>query len=137
VQVRQVRREARSDLRLALALEDHRVLSAAEARLVELAADHDAARLSVLGRHLFEVIEPDLAEEFEGRALEQEEERATRRTTFTMWQDDQGICHGRFRIPARHGQMLGKMILSLTSPTRPGEDGIDPDLPPGPGTASP
>jgi hypothetical protein len=166
VQARQVRRDARSDLRLALALEDHGVLSAAmahgqvntaqarailtalarlphtgahavsaeqrvaaEAHLVELAADHDAARLAVLGRHLFEVIEPDLAEEFEGRALEQEEERASRHTRFTMWQDDQGTCHGRFRIPARHGQMLEKMILALTSPTRPGQDLIDPDLP--------
>ena len=43
-----------------------------------------------------------------------------------MWEDDEGTTHGRFRIPARHGQMLRKMILALTSPRR---SGIDPDLP--------
>lgn len=108
---------------------------AAEAHLVELAADHDAKALRVLGRRIFEVVAPDLAEEFEGRALEQEEARALRRTTLTVWEDDEGTCHGRFRIPTAHGQMLTKMILALSSPSRStgadsgGACGIDPDLP--------
>ncbi len=48
-----------------------------------------------------------------------------------MWEDDEGTTHGRFRIPARHGQMLRKMILALTSPARSDAlpSGIDPDLP--------
>ncbi len=98
----------------------------AEEHLVALAAEYDAKSLRILGRRILEVIAPDLAEEFEGRALEAEEAKAARRTTFTMWEDDEGTTHGRFRIPARHGQMLRKMILALTSFTR---SGIDPDLP--------
>ena len=92
--------------------------AAAEAHLVELAAEHDAKALRILGRRVFEVIAPDLAEQFEGRALEREEAEALRRTTLTMWEDDEGTCHGRFRLPALHGQMLTKMILAISSPAR-------------------
>ena len=143
VETRQVRRDARSDLRLAEALERHDVLSAAmaeghvntaqarafvaaldrlptagefavsaeqaqaaETHLVALAEHHDAKALRILGGRIFEVIAPDLAEKFDGKALEAEEARALRRTTFTMFEDDEGTCHGRFRIPALHGQML-------------------------------
>ena len=169
VETRQVRREARSELRLAEKLERYEVLSpavarggvnlaqtraivaalerlprtgefavtpeqrlAAEAHLVVLAADHDADELRVLGRHVFVVIAPELAEKFDGKALEAEEAHALRRTTFTMWQDDEGTYHGRFRIPSLHGQMLEKMHLALTSPSRAAginSTGIDPDLP--------
>ena len=172
IETRQVRRDARSDLKLAEKLEQYDLLTAAMARgevniaqcraitaaldrlpragefavtaeqraaaevhLVKLATDHDAKELRVLGRRIFEVIAPDLAEEFEGRALEREEARALRRTTLTMWEDDEDTCHGRFRIPALHGQMLTKMILALCSPTRSvalansDGSGIDPDLP--------
>ena len=162
IEARQVRRDARADLRLAEALADHDVLSvamgtgrvntaqaraivaalarlprtgefavtgeqraAAETHLVELADHHDAKELRVLGRHVFEVIAPEVAERFEGQALEAEEAQALRRTTLTMWEDDEGTCHGRFRIPAVHGQMLTKMILAISSPA----GGIDPDLP--------
>ena len=61
-------------------------------------------QLRLLGRHLFEVIAPELAEKFEGKALEAEEAQALRRTTFTMWEDDEGTCHGRFRIPRCTGR---------------------------------
>ena len=55
-----------------------------------------------------------------------------RRTTFTMVEDNEGTCHGRFRIPTLHGQILNKMILAISSPARSASDtasGIDPDLP--------
>ena len=168
-QTRQVRRDARSDLRLALGLEDHPVLASAmsagginlaqaraivgalerlprrgefavdqdqraraEAHLVAAAADHDAKTLRVLGRRILEVVAPELAERCVGRALEREEAEALRRTTLTLWEDDEGTCHGRFRMPVAHGQMLAKMILTLASPSGPGVrpgTGIDPDLP--------
>src|SRR6476661_6172410 len=172
IETRQVRRDARSDLKLAEKLGAHDCLSAAmgegrvntaqaraivaalgrlprtgefavtaeqrakaEAHLVGLAAHHDAKALRVLGRHLFEVIAPELAERFEGQQLEAEEARALQRTRLTMWEDDEGTTHGRFRIPALHGQMLSKMILTISSPARSatgdsgGACGIDPDLP--------
>ena len=49
-----------------------------------------------------------------------------------MWEDEQGVCHGRFRIPALHAAMLRKAIQSLTNPVRHDTtrgSGIDPDLP--------
>jgi hypothetical protein len=94
----------------------------AEEHLVALAEEHDAQALAVLGRRVFEVIAPELTEQFEGRALRAEEARALRRTTFSMSEDAEGACHGRFRIPVLHGQMLHKMLLALTHDT-------DPDLP--------
>src|SRR6478672_12307541 len=137
IETRQVRRDARSDLKLAEKLGAYDCLSAAmgegrvnvaqarvivaalgrlprtgefavtaeqrtaaEAHLVGLAAHHDAKALRVLGRHLFEVIAPELAERFEGEQLEAEEARALPRTRLTMWEDDEGTTHGRFRIPA-------------------------------------
>ena len=111
-------------------------LAAAETHLVDLAAAHDATELKALGRTLLEVIAPEVADELLGRALEAEEAAAARRTTFVMREDDEGTCHGRFRLPARHGQMLRKAIQSLTNPTRNtsvvqglAQAPIDPDLP--------
>ncbi len=78
------------------------------------------------------MIAPELAEQYEGKALAAEEAKALRRTTFTMWQDDEGTWRGRFRVPDLPGQMLEKAILALTSPTRAvgtNSTGIDPDLP--------
>jgi hypothetical protein len=155
IETRQTRVSARSDLRLAQALESHHVLEAAvasgsvnvaqaraivtavdrlptsgefavsaeqreqaEAHLVKLAADYDAKALAVLGRRLFEVIAPDLAEAYEGKALADQEATAARRVRFSMREDDAGTCHGRFRIPTLHGQWLRKMILALCSPVR-------------------
>ncbi len=179
VETRQVRRDARCDLRLAQRLDHHDILSAAmaagrvnlaqsraivaaldrlprtgpwaptpeqriaaEEHLVDLAAHHDANDLRILGRRILEVIAPEIAEHFEGRALEREEAHALRRTTLSVWEDDEGTCHGRFRIPTLHGQMLTKMILALASPSRTTtattpagaaaqdrHSGIDPDLP--------
>ena len=171
VETRQVRRDARSDLTLARALERHTTLAhgcatgqvntaqaraittaldrlpttgpfattpeqrtAAENHLVGLAAHHDAADLRVLGRRVLEVVAPDIVESYEGRLLEQQEAHALRRTTLTMREDDDGTCHGRFRIPTLHGHILRKMILALASPARPDSEhesrgGIDPDLP--------
>ena len=169
VGTRQVRRDARSDLKLAAALERHEVLATAMAQgrvniaqaraivaaldrlpttgefavsteqsqhaedyLVDQAQHHDAKALRILGLRIFEVIAPNLAEQLEGRALEAEEALALRRTTLTMREDGGGTCHGRFRIPALHGQMLTKMILAIASPGRSGRDhssGIEPDLP--------
>ena len=85
-----------------------------------------------MGRTLFEVIAPEVADEVVGKQLEAEEARAARRTSLAMWEDDEGTCHGRFRIPLRHGQMLRKAIQSLTNPVRPetvDRSPIDHDLP--------
>ncbi len=97
----------------------------AEAHLVALAADHDAKELAILGRRVFEVIAPEVAEEFEGRALADQEAAALRRVMFTMREDDEGTCHGRFRIPLLHGRMLQKFLLAIASPARHHSGGSD------------
>jgi hypothetical protein len=166
IETRQTRISARSDLKLATALEDHPVLEAglsagtanlaqarvivkaldrlpvtgefavsaeqrasAERHLVDLAEHHDAKALAVLGRRLFEVIAPDLAEAYEGQVLADQEAHAARRVMFTIREDDTGTCHGRFQIPTLHGHWLHKMLLALASPLRPTHTDIDEDLP--------
>ena len=104
----------------------------AETHLVGLCATHDADEITVLGRRIFEVVCPEAAEAYEGKRLAAEEARAARKTSFEMWVDDQGVAHGRFRIPARHAEMLGKAKQALTNPVRHDAttgSGIDPDLP--------
>ena len=101
----------------------------AEEHLVALAAEHDADRLRLLGSRIFEVIAPELAERYEGRLLEAQEARALRKVSFSMWEDAEGICHGRFRVPHLHAQILTKALQAYTNPARPGESGIDADLP--------
>ena len=108
---------------------DHDQRERAEQHLVSLAAEHDAKALAVLGRKLFEVIAPDLAEAYEGRVLADQEAAAARKTMLTMREDADGTCHGRFRIPLLHGQWLGKMILALCSPVRSTGTDIDDSLP--------
>jgi hypothetical protein len=104
----------------------------AEAHLVDEAATYDAVTLAILGHRLFEVIAPEAAEAYEGKLLEAEEAKAARKTTFSVWEDAQGVAHGKFRMPALHAAMLSKAIRSLTNPVRHDTtrgSGIDPDLP--------
>ena len=97
----------------------------AEDHLIGLAAIYDAKALARLGMHLFEVIAPEVADEFEGRVLADQEAAALKRTWLTMREDDEGAVHGRFRIPAMHGHMFTKAILAIASPARPGPDGVE------------
>ncbi|MCW2760041.1 MAG: nuclease [Marmoricola sp.] len=91
----------------------------AEEHLLGLALDHDAKALRLLGRHPLEVVAPDLAEHHDGKALEAEEAAALRRTYLEIRDDDEGSCHGKFRIPHLHGQMLRKIMLGPGLPCPP------------------
>ena len=90
----------------------------AEAHLVELAADQDAKALEQLARRIYCVICPEHADAYEGRLLEAEEARAARKVSFEMWQDPQGVAHGKFRIPRLHAEMLKKALEAIMSPAR-------------------
>jgi hypothetical protein len=90
--------------------------AAAEARLLVEAAAHDAQGLRVLGRHLLDVIAPEVAEEHERRLLEDEERRAREQTRLTISEDGHGLVHGRFTMPALAGSMLRKALLGLMAP---------------------
>jgi hypothetical protein len=97
---------------------DPGVVEEAEAFLLREAQDHDATALRILGRRLLEVIDPDAAEAEEARRLEAEEQAARAAASFTMSDDGQGQCHGRFTIPSLHGSMLRKALLALAAPAR-------------------
>jgi len=79
----------------------------------------------VLGRHLLEVVAPDLADAQLAARLEREEADAARHTMLTTWDDGHGTCHGRFTIPSLHGAMLTTALEALANPARP--DPIDRD----------
>ena len=74
--------------------------------------------MRILGRRLLEVVDPDAAEAEEARRLEAEESAARAAASFTMTDDGQGKCHGRFTIPSLHGSMLRKALLALAAPAR-------------------
>ena len=88
----------------------------AEQHLLAEAEHHDANELRILGRHLLDVVAPEVAEEHERRLLEQEEERARAKTRLTMTEDGQGCVHGRFTLPALQASMLKKALLALAAP---------------------
>ena len=91
----------------------------AEEHLLGEARHHDARALAVLGRHLLEVIDPDLAECELARRLEAEEEAAARATTFAISSDGHGRTSGRFVVPDAVGAMLRTQLQALTNPHRP------------------
>ncbi len=90
----------------------------AEKHLVDLAGVHDAKALRILGRHLLEVVAPEIAEQADARALASEERYARAHTSLHMYDDGTGCSRGRFCIPTRHAAMLRKALLALTSPRR-------------------
>ena len=59
------------------------ILEEAEQRLLDLAADHDAKALRVLGRRILEVVSPETADAHEARLLEREERAAAAATRLT------------------------------------------------------
>ena len=88
----------------------------AEKHLVHLAGEHDAVVLRRLARRLHEVIDPDAADEAEGRRLEAEESAADRSTYLHIMDNGDGTHAGRFRIPTLHAAMLRKALHALMTP---------------------
>ncbi|WP_028645452.1 HNH endonuclease signature motif containing protein [Nocardioides sp. URHA0020] len=95
---------------------DPELLIKAEEHLVTAAGEHDAKRLTILGRRLLEVIAPDLADQHESDLLEREETKATQACRLTMSDDGHGKVHGRFTLPALQAAELKKMLLALAAP---------------------
>ena len=90
----------------------------AQARLVDLARDHDAKALRILARRIFELLAPAEADKREGEALEREERRARRKTSFAMRENGDGTTSGWFTIPTVQGEMLTKVLNAYAAPRR-------------------
>ena len=122
-----------ADLVAARDLDRAALQAQAETHLLAEAAHHDAKGLRILGRHLLDVVAPEVADEHERRLLEHEEERARQKTRLTMSEDGQGCVHGRFTLPVLQAAMLRKALLALAAPRhRTAVDGASP----GPGQTS-
>ena len=88
----------------------------AQAHLVGLAADHDASALAVLGRRVFEVIDPEAADVEDGRRLVVEERAAARRSYLWLRDNGDGTSTGRFKIPSLHATALSRLLSAFTNP---------------------
>src|SRR3954454_18057558 len=91
----------------------------AEKRLVDDAVHYDAAALRLLGRRVFEVIDPDAADAEEGRRLEREEHAAARATYLHLCDNRDATHTGRFKATSPHAEMLHKAVSSPAAPTQP------------------
>ncbi|WP_134766499.1 HNH endonuclease signature motif containing protein [Nocardioides sp. 1609] len=94
----------------------HHLRDKAEEHLLGEAAHHDAHDLKTLGRRILETIDPDQADEHEAKLLEAEEARARKRTTFTLWDDGEGLAHGRFTMPSAQASVLRKALAAIAAP---------------------
>jgi uncharacterized protein DUF222 len=88
----------------------------AEAHMLAEAAHHDAKSLRIIGKRLYEVVDPAAADAAEAALLEREEAAAAKATELRMWDDGQGKTHLRGTIPTFHGVALRKMLRSIAAP---------------------
>jgi hypothetical protein len=89
----------------------------AEKHLISLAAEHDAKALKALGRHVFEVLDPDAADLQLGRKIEAHERAAARQTYLELFDNGDGTHSGRFKITTLNAAMLRKALETFTNPT--------------------
>src|SRR4051794_16697376 len=97
--------EVRADLR-----------ARAEAHLLAAAEHHDAKTLNMLGKRLYEVVDPEAADAHEAALLAREEAAAAKACRLTLHDDGRGQCHGRFTLPTPHGAALRKMLAAIAAP---------------------
>ena len=95
---------------------DPEVVAQAERRLLDLATEHDAKALKILGRRILEVACPEAADAHEAALLEKEERDAQAATQLVMYQDGHGKVHGRFTLDTLTGAMLKKHLYALAAP---------------------
>jgi hypothetical protein len=102
------------------------LLARAEEVMVLEAARLAPAQLRLAGKHLLEVIAPDLADELLRQQLERDEARAYARVRFTMRPEGEGSTQGWFQIPDLHAGILKAALDAITAPRKTG-DRIDPE----------
>ncbi|KRE98664.1 hypothetical protein ASG88_16540 [Nocardioides sp. Soil777] len=122
------------DATLAQAQVIHRVLSAlpsrigadtvahAEAHLVAQAAHFGPKELGRLGRHILEVVAPEIAEEAEARRLAELEAAAADKTRLTMRRLGDGTTRISGRVPDAAATRLATYLEAFSNP-RAGADG--------------
>jgi hypothetical protein len=83
------------------------------------AAQHLAPdQLRVVGKKLWEVIDPDGAERREGEALEDEEQLARAKAYFRSWRNGDGTTSFKGKLPDLQADMLLKVLKAFAAPGR-------------------
>ncbi len=98
------------------ALDNTQHRDAAEAHLIKEAGHFDAHKLAELGRRILETVDPDKADAHEAKLLEKQEARAAKKTQFRLYDDGEGLSHGRFTMPTAQAAMLRKALQALAAP---------------------
>jgi hypothetical protein len=86
--------------------------------LVEAARTMTPRQLKAVGRRLWEVIDPDGADERAGKDLEEEEELARAKAYFRSWRNGDGTTGFRGKLPDVQADMLLKALAAFASPRR-------------------
>lgn len=94
------------------------LLARAEEHLLDLAGQYGPRELSVLGRRIWEVIDPTGAEEQERRALEAEERDARAATRLNLKRMGDGSTRISGRVPDGIARRLSALLEAHTSPRR-------------------
>lgn len=100
---------------------DDDVRAQAEHALLELARQHNARDLKQLGKRILDTVAPEVGESHEAKVLEDEERRAAESADFTMVDDGEGRCLGRFTVPSHVGAILRRALHALANPARHSE----------------
>jgi hypothetical protein len=96
---------------------DASITERAEKHLISLAGEYDARALKALGRHVLEVLDPEVADRALGKKLEAEEAAAARATFLELFDNGDGTHTGRFKIPTLNAAMFLTALEAFTNPS--------------------
>src|SRR5512139_3825310 len=93
-------------------------LAACQAFLVDAAQRLTPTQLKTVGRHLWEVIDPDGADAKTGKDLQNEEDQARARAAIRFWDNGDGTTGFRGKLPHLQAAILRKALHALAAPRR-------------------
>ena len=97
---------------------DPELLAQAETEMVNLCADFRPSELRRLGRHLLELVAPEIAEAEEAKRLENEEQRAREKTSLRSRLIGDGLARTTIVHPVLDRDRLLTYLESYTSPRK-------------------
>lgn len=86
--------------------------------LLEIAGTFNPDELKQLARGLLHVVDPERGEAEDAKKLQDEEDEANASARITFNNDGHGKIHGRFTLPALHGELFRNHLLALADPRR-------------------
>ena len=105
---------------------DAHLVAQAEKTMVEEAARLTPKQLRIIGRHLLEVIAPDVAEAKDKDRLDRADAAAFARARLTLRSNADGTTRGWFRVPDLHAAILKGAIEAVIAPRKADKPEPDP-----------